>query len=93
MKAILGKNLVRLNYPLGDRLVEPHAYGTNTQGNELLRAFQVSGASDSGEHIGWKLFRVDRISSLTVLPQVFNDARPDYKRGDQAMTHQTFAEV
>ena len=84
---------MRLNYPPGDRIVEPHVYGTNTQGNELLRAFQVNGASASGQHNGWKLFRVDRIISMTVLAEVFNGARPDYKRGDRAMTYQMFAEL
>ena len=93
MQAITGKHLIQLNYPPGLRVVEPHAYGINAHGNEFLRAFQVSGVSASGEHIDWKLFRVDRINSLTMLPEVFEDARPGYRRGDSAMTKEIYVEL
>ncbi len=83
--AINERRLIRLDYEPGQRLIEPHAYGLSSKGDELLRAFQVSGASASGVHHDWKLFRVDRINSLTVLNERFDGPRPEYRRGDSAM--------
>ncbi len=40
-RAIRGRNLIRVNYPPGVRVVEPHTYGLNTDGNELLSVYQV----------------------------------------------------
>lgn len=91
--AIDERRLIHLDYDPGLRLIEPHAYGLSSQGNELLRAFQVSGASASGEHHHWKLFRVDRISSMTVLEEKFDGPRPDYRQNDRAMPGRIFAQL
>lgn len=91
--AIQERQLIKLDYAPGERLVEPHAYGRNVHGNELLRAFQVSGASASGEHRDWKLFRVDRIDSLIVLEEKFDEPRPGYRRGDSAMEEEIFSQL
>ena len=69
--AINERRLIRLDYDPGQRIIEPHAYGSSNDGNELLRDFQVEGASASGEHHHWKLLRVDRINSMTVLDETF----------------------
>lgn len=53
--AINQKQILRLTYPPGVRLVEPHAFGRSSDGNLLLRAYQTEGASASGEHDWWKL--------------------------------------
>ena len=42
-QAIHEKRLFRVNYTVGIRTVEPHAYGENSQGNELLRVYQIAG--------------------------------------------------
>ena len=91
--AIRDRKLITVNYPPGVRVVEPHAYGSNTDGSELLRVYQVSGASHSGEPTGWRLFRVDRIGSLEVLSETFSSPRPGYTRGDSSMTREIFAEL
>ena len=65
--AIDNRYLLSIEYDPGHRIVEPHAYGLGSDGKELLRAFQTEGASASGEQKEWKLFRVDRITRLTVL--------------------------
>ena len=83
--AIDERRLIELNYEPGYRLIEPHAYGLSKDGNELLRAYQTEGASASGEHQNWKLFRVDRITDLKVLDERFDDPRPGYRQGDSAM--------
>jgi len=83
--AIQGKRCLRINYDPGDRLIEPHTLGRGSDGQLLLRAYQVSGASNSGEHEHWKLFRVDRIHFIEPDYAVSNAPRHGYKRGDKAM--------
>ncbi len=83
--AIAARKVLRIYYEPGVRFIEPHAYGTSREGNGLLRAFQVSGASASGEHVHWKLFRTDRIESIEDADQTFDGPRPGYHRGDRAM--------
>ena len=85
--------LINLVYEWGSRIVEPHAYGLNDNGNELLRAYQVSGASESGEHSGWKLFQIDEIRSLSVLEKTFSGPRPGYKRGDKALDERIYCQL
>lgn len=65
--------------------MEPHAYGVAKAGNEILRCYQVGGASESGNAVDWKLMRVDEISALTILDRTFRGPRAGYKRGDKAM--------
>lgn len=92
-RAINERRLIRLTYGWGNRIVEPHAYGLNDNGHELLRVFQTSGASDSGEPYGWKLLRCDEITSLTVLEDHFSDPRQGYRRGDKAIGEQIYCEL
>ena len=45
------------------RYIYPVAFGVNTTGNEVVRAFQSAGSSKRKVVPGWKLFRTDRIYS------------------------------
>src|SRR5262249_33926793 len=83
--AIQQKQVLKIIYLPGVRLVEPHAFGWSTDRNLLLRAYQIEGASASGEHEWWKLFRIDRAGSITPSGDNFDGPRPEYKRGDRAM--------
>lgn len=67
------------------RAVEPHAVGLSTAGNEVLSAWQEFGASESGEHSGWKLFTLSKIVSMSVSDSQFASARPGYARDSKAM--------
>lgn len=82
---IAQQRLIRLSYSPGWRTIEPHAFGMGRRGNELLRAYQTEGASESGEHINWKLFNVDEIDQIELLEETFAGPRPGYRRGDRAM--------
>jgi len=92
-QAISEKKLLAIFYDPGYRTVEPCAYGTGAGGQHLLRVFQTSGASASGEHTHWKLFRVDQIKRLKVLDQHFLGGRPEYHRNDKAMTAGIFCQI
>jgi len=85
--AIQERRLVTFSYDGYRRTVEPHAYGVDRKGHRALRAYQVGGGSESGEHVGWKLFHADEMQGLSVLPETFPGPRPGYKRADQAFSH------
>lgn len=83
-EAINSQKLLSFSYDGYSRKVEPHTYGTDSNGHEALRAFQVSGGSESGEYVGWKLFHVNEMHGVSILQETFNGPRPKYKRGDSA---------
>src|SRR5262245_16488893 len=84
-QAIKDRRLLRFYYEPGIRTVEPHALGVSAEGNTLLRAYQIDGASKSGEHINWKLFRLEKMTSFEVAKNSFAGPRPGYNPQDPAM--------
>lgn len=91
--AIKGRRVVSIWYDPGVRVVEPHVLGYGSDGQVLLRAFQVAGASESGQSVSWKLFRLDRIKDAKLSGGSFRKPRPDYQRDDSAMTRGIIAQV
>lgn len=83
--AIRNKRRLSLDYRPGQRTVEPHVLGYSSEGNILLRAYQTEGASASGEHENWKLFRIDRADTLSDSGEEFDGPRPGYNPDDSAM--------
>ena len=53
--AIRERRILRFSYGGSLRRVEPHAYGTDRLGQELLLAWQLGGGSESGSSVGWKM--------------------------------------
>lgn len=92
-QAIAERRVLSVVYPPGLRLIEPHVLGRSANGDPLLRAYQREGASASGEHEHWKLFRVDRIVSAALTEISFADPRPLYNRDDKAMKGGIIARV
>ena len=82
--AISSKKILRFYYKGGYRNVEPFCHGIS-KGNEVLRGFQVSGHSESGERLGWKLFRVSEIANMTITNEQFDKIRPGYNPNDSSM--------
>ena len=83
--SIDSKKRLWIDYPPGRRLIEPHVLGFSRASSKLLRAFQVEGASSSGEHENWKLFTVDKVQGIEDSGQTFNGPRPGYNPDDSAM--------
>jgi len=83
--AIESRRMLSFNYDGGQRFVEPYCYGRNYKGTELLRAYQIRGFSRSGISRGWKLFYVNKISTLRIDHKTFNGIRPKYNPNDSAM--------
>ena len=82
--AVDERKCLELRYHGYSRVVEPHAYGRDKDGEEVLRCYQTSGGSASGERAGWKLLKVREVFSLHLLKETFL-VRKEYKRGDKAM--------
>jgi len=68
-----------------NRVVEPHAYGVSTAGNECLRAYQIAGGSNRGNVPGWHLFSIRKIMNLCKGDD-FLEPRQNYKPGDRGMS-------
>jgi hypothetical protein len=105
--AIQGKDVVFIYYAgdgtvnKGYRTIEPFVLGRSKAGNLVLRAWQQGGATDSGnnpsrkndEIPGWRLFRLDGITSLVKTLRKFDtDAtflatnRPHYNPKDSQLS-------
>lgn len=84
--AIRDRKIIRFSYSGGFRNVEPFCHGISTVGNDVLRGWQIGGYSESGKPQGWKLFRMDAISNLTITDEAFEGRRPRYNPNDSAMT-------
>lgn len=67
VRAVDGRRLLELGYGGFSRVVEPHAYGVDRKGDEVLLCWQVSGGSGSGERTGWKLLKLREAASVTAL--------------------------
>jgi predicted DNA-binding transcriptional regulator YafY len=76
----------------GLREIEPVCFGYSKAGNLVVRAWDLEGASHRGylgikPLPGWRLFRLDKITSLSPTGERFNQPRPNYNpRGDKSMT-------
>jgi hypothetical protein len=92
-RAIRECYLIELTYGWGHRIVEPHAYGRNQKGHDLMRCYQTSGASQSGQTHGWKLLRLDETRALRVLVLRFERPRRGYRRGDKALDQQIYCQL
>ena len=96
--SIKRKQVIVLYYtgdaPGGDglRTIEPVCLGVSKAGNKVLRAWDYEGASHTSTLgtqplPGWRLFRLDKITSYKPNGQVFNEMRPKFNpNGDKSMT-------
>lgn len=86
-EAINSRRLLSFYYDGFPRVVEPHTAGTDKKGHEALRAYQVSGGSESGESVGWKMFHISEIHNLSILEDQFEGPRPKYRRNDSGFRY------
>jgi len=83
--AIEKQELLRFIYNGRERIVEPQTFGMDWAGEDVLRAYQTSGESESGQPVGLKLFHVAEMSSLRKTGKSFGNARPEHNPNDSAM--------
>ena len=80
----------------GYRYIEPYALGVNQKGNNVLRAWLLKGKSRRGridpkQVPGWRLFRIDRINSISTSLGTFTVPRKGYNADDNGMTEVMYA--
>jgi len=76
----------------GLRIIEPVCYGYSKAGNQVLRAWDLEGASHR-DYLGekplpsWRMFRIDKLINYKPTLETFDQPRPNYNpNGDKSMT-------
>ena len=76
--AIQRRSLIMFEYGDLIRVVEPHRFGVNSAGHEMLSGWLRAGYSRSDPAGGWRNYLIHDISALQVLDAPFAGARPGY---------------
>lgn len=82
--AITSRVCLLLSYDGWSRVVEVHAVGRSSEGNDIMRVWQVRGGSATNE-VGWKLLRLDEAFSAQLTSEASLAPRSGYRRSDPAM--------
>lgn len=72
--------LVVFHYDGSDRLVAPFVLGVSSEGNPLLRGYQIEGNSLSGKGAGWRVFQISKMENLDNDQEFFNADDFDFNR-------------
>ena len=90
--AIRGRSLVMFEYGDLIRVVEPHRFGVNSAGHEMLSGWLRAGYSRSDPAGGWRNYLLDEISAFQLLDAPFAGTRPGYAAHDSRM-REVFCEL
>jgi hypothetical protein len=58
------QQLLLFKYGDSDRVVAPFVVGVSSEGNPLLRGFQLEGVSRSGKGPGWRVFQIKKMEKV-----------------------------
>ena len=86
-EAIGKRQVLAFRYAGGERIVEPYRHGKSTAGNEVLRAYQLSGYSSSHQPAAWKLFDIYKMADVHPTGQTFRFNRAGYVAKDRTMRY------
>jgi len=64
LDAMDSMQLLVFRYDESDRVVAPFVVGISSEGNPLMRGFQLEGVSRSGKGRGWRVFQVQMMDGL-----------------------------
>lgn len=78
-ESIEHRHLLQFTYEGFFRIIEPHMYGSDATGKDLLCGFQIAGTDGLGKRNGWHKFEVSKISDLACLPTKFPGPRHPYR--------------
>lgn len=85
ISAINGRDVLKFSYEGYVRIVEPQTYGMSYTGRYVLRGYQTSGESRSGQSRIAKLFDLAKISKLEKTGEHFKEALSSHNPQDSAM--------
>ncbi|HJR63621.1 MAG TPA: hypothetical protein VJ803_07945 [Gemmatimonadaceae bacterium] len=80
--AIAERRLLMFAYRGALRIAEPHLYGKTTAGNDAMSAWMRPGWSRADPQGGWRMFRLDEVTDLSLLPEQFAGPRSDFNPDD-----------
>jgi hypothetical protein len=83
--AIRRRSLVMFEYGDLIRVVEPHRFGINSAGHEMLSGWLRAGYSRSDPAGGWRNYLLRDVSAVQVLDAPFAGTRPGYAAHDPRM--------
>jgi len=83
--AISRRSLVMFEYGDLIRVVEPHRFGVNSAGHQMLSGWLRAGYSRSDPAGGWRNYLLTSVSALQVLDAPFAGTRPGYTAQDARM--------
>lgn len=81
-RAIARRELLMFAYRGSVRVAEPHLYGVTTTGREAVSAWMRPGWSRTDPDGGWRMFLLEELSELAVLPERFAGAREGFNPAD-----------
>jgi len=83
--AVRQRSLVMFEYGDLIRVVEPHRFGINSAGHEMLSGWLRAGYSRSDPAGGWRNYLLSDVRALQVLDAPFAGTRPGYVAHDPRM--------
>ena len=81
-EAIAARRLLMFAYGGVVRVAEPHLCGRTTAEHDALSAWMRPGWSRADPEGGWRMFRLDGMADLQVLPETFDGAREGFNADD-----------
>ena len=70
--------LIVFRYGASDRVVAPFVVGISSEGNPLLRGYQLEGMSRSGKGAGWRVFQIRKMANVENHQEFFNKEDFDF---------------
>uniref|UniRef100_A0A7V3KN03 WYL domain-containing protein n=1 Tax=candidate division WOR-3 bacterium TaxID=2052148 RepID=A0A7V3KN03_UNCW3 len=80
LNALEWQELITFEYKGRDRLVAPFVFGVSSEGNALMRGYQLEGSSRSGKGAGWRVYQVRELSMLDLYGEWFEAEDFDFDR-------------
>ena len=84
-EAMAKKRLLMFGYGDFVRVVEPHLFGVNSAGHEMLSAWLRPGHSRSDPDGGWRNYLTSEIANLQMLDEPFGGPRHGFNAADPRM--------
>lgn len=64
LEAMDWPQLIVFRYGESERVVAPFVVGVSSEGNALMRGYQVEGVSRSGKGEGWRVFQIGKMEDV-----------------------------
>jgi len=71
--------LIIFKYGESDRVAAPFVVGVSSEGNPLMRGYQLEGNSRSGKGAGWRVFQVRKMENVENHQDFFSKDDFDFK--------------